>query len=336
MDTQKTVCLAVVLHYTVLILPGASALEQPSRKDIAASHTRKVILDDDSPKAIMVKGFRSVDQVVVSAQCLARHMPTAHRRQRVGGPSAYTFLSKAANGLMQSIAILASDRTSSTPLHVTFIMDQAVDRFDLMEMFLREDALANLTFDFLNWPSHDGFWHLAAAYFAGGPVQFAARPFDPTSVELLALGLDHIFRRRDCVAPSSRIYLCDIPKFVLSPEELVAAADDVSHIAKLKIYKLCDFGHTDSDLTESQRWIDFDSKVKFVEAGFRPSPADVAAIMDGRRVASYGKTNKRRLTVAGDTSRRRTSGFKHEIEDKQPFAHCVECQSSGRLCSGEA
>ena len=229
----------------------------------------------------MVKGFRSVDEVVVSAQCLARHMPTAHRRQRVGGPSAYTFLSKAANGLMQSIAILASNRISSAPLHVTFIMDQTVNRSALMKMLLHEDALASLTFDFLNWPSHDGFWHLEAAYYAGASVQFAPTPFNPALVQLLAISLALIFHRRDFTAPSSRIYLCDVPKFVLSPEELVVAAENVDHVAKLKVYNIYALETADNS-TGSLRWIDFDSQVRFVNSRFRPSPADVTAIMEGR------------------------------------------------------
>jgi hypothetical protein len=160
-------------------------------------------------------------------------------------------------------------------------MDQTVNRSALMKMLLHEDALASLTFDFLDWPSHDGFWHLEAAYYAGAPVQFAPTPFDPASVQLLAMGLAHILHRRDFTAPSSRIYLCDVPKFVLSPEELVVAAENVDHVAKLKVYNIYALETADHS-TESLRWIDFDSQVRFVNSGFRPSPADVIAIMDGR------------------------------------------------------
>jgi hypothetical protein len=258
--------------------PDTAPSEQPTRKDIAASHTRKIVLDYDFPKAIMVKGFRSVEEVVVSARCLTRHMPTAHKRHRQGGSSEYKFMSKAANGLMQCITTLASTRTSSTPLHVTFIMDQNVDRVGLMKMLLHEDALASLTFDFLDW---HGFWHLEAAYYAGAPVQFAPTPFNPALVELMAMGLDHIFRRRIFAASSSSIYLCDIPKLVLWPEELVGAAENADHVAKVKVYNTYTLENADN-LTESLKWIDFDSKVKFVASGFRPSPSDLAAIMEGR------------------------------------------------------
>jgi hypothetical protein len=268
----------------VLIKPDSSPSEQPTRKDIAASLTRKIILDDDSPKAIMVKGFCFVEEVVVSPQCLSRYMAAiATPRQRCGEMSAYRIMSGGASGLMQCLSTLASSRISSTPLHVTFVMDTTIHPYGLMKTLLREGALATVTFDFLDWPSRNGLWHLGAAYYAGGPVHFAPSLLEQDSLALdLAVGLERIFRHRGLVSPSSRIYLCNIPKLVLSPKELVAAGDTANHVAKLKIYKLCDFSNAGSDLTESQRWINFDAQVKFVEAGFRPSPADVAAIMEGR------------------------------------------------------
>lgn len=83
--------------------------------------------------------------------------------------------------------------------------------------------------------------------------------------------------------PPGQIFLCDVPRSVLSHKEL-SDSEDAVNTARLKLFNLCDFGRLRRNFTESQRWNYFTRRVKLVDPGFKPSQADIAASVKRRSV----------------------------------------------------
>lgn len=90
-----------------------------------------------------------------------------------------------------------------------------------------------------------------------------------------ALGSEMLdaFQRSTAVYPvaTGRLYLCDVPKLVLTPQEY-AAAIDINEIALRKLYDKLDGKPYDQ---KRPSWKDFNTMVKLVESGFRPSLAEL-------------------------------------------------------------
>ena len=83
--------------------------------------------------------------------------------------------------------------------------------------------------------------------------------------------------------PPGQIFLCDVPRSVLSHQELAESEDPVK-TARLKLFNLCYFSNLERNFTGSQSWDYFTSRVKLVERGFKPSEADIAASIKRRSV----------------------------------------------------
>jgi len=96
--------------------------------------------------------------------------------------------------------------------------------------------------------------------------------------EYLALEVLDAFQRRTAGYPvaTGRLYLCDIPKLVLTPQE-AASAVDVKEAALRKLYDKLDGRPFDQ---KRPSWKDLSTMVMLVEPGFRPSVADLT---EGRK-----------------------------------------------------
>jgi hypothetical protein len=70
---------------------------------------------------------------------------------------------------------------------------------------------------------------------------------------------------------SGRLYLCDIPRVVLTPQEY-AAAIDINETALRKLYDKLDASPFHQ---KRPSWKDFNTMVNLVEPGFRPSLAEL-------------------------------------------------------------
>jgi len=78
--------------------------------------------------------------------------------------------------------------------------------------------------------------------------------------------------------------LCNVSQLILDPHKLEAAAGKANESAQLKLFKRLWYYSTAKQWSDAKKWDQYISMVKFVDSGFKPSEADVAASVKQRSV----------------------------------------------------
>jgi hypothetical protein len=208
--------------------------------------------------------------------------------------------------LKQCLSALAFTRGLSNPLHMTVHVSRGED-FDICEMEGLFDGFPPVPIicEIMDLPPQDANnWSdpFSLAYYFGGILHVSAcscgdcqntetpdcRGDFATDVahELEGL-LEHDEDSVDgngAGKPPGQIFLCDFSRLILKPDELIAAGGEANDSARLKVFKLLDYNGAAKHWSEAKKWDHYTSMVKFVDSGFRPSEADVAANVKLRSV----------------------------------------------------
>lgn len=228
------------------------------------------------------------------------------------GPNEMDLVSSAAGPSIQEFLSILAKVTTPYTLHVRYHLTEHKEDLWILRTFFARDghggyhppAFEPITyeFSFSNLPSFEPeFDQLWVAYCLRSVVHFARHlVLGPdgrhrTSAEIASSvgsqALDAILLEASRNPPRlGRLYLCDIPGQVLTPGE-IASAVDIKEVALRKLYdRGCRTraryrgGWLEVHLKPSPSWEVFRSVIKLVEAGFRPSVAD---LKEGRKSVFY-------------------------------------------------
>ena len=119
---------------------------------------------------------------------------------------------------------------------------------------------------------------LDVAFLLGGVVKYRDTDLDKEEIiREIAGQLDISFTEEDpAAAPYPYVYLCDIPQLVLSADE-IRTSPNINKAAKVKLFDQIAVWPDPIEDSPSAQWEFFDSRVRLVESGFRPSMADLMA-----------------------------------------------------------
>lgn len=155
----------------------------------------------------------------------------------------------------------------AVPIHVTFQIGPSHDWIDLKSL-LRQLQPAAFIFEFhvaiIDDTDRDA---LRVASDNGGIIQYHSNTRDHDEVAQAIAGQFNSFFLRH--TEGGIMYLRDISKMVLTPEEYRAASGNASKIAKKKVFDRILVWNP--DVLPEMRWTVFNSRVKFVDLGFMPS-----------------------------------------------------------------
>lgn len=190
-------------------------------------------------------------------------------------------------GFAQCLAMLSAKDISSTPLHVIVHVGGAKRSIDELLELLNLDLFPEpMTCKFLGVPCTTASFAWELAYNLGTVVHLDhAKSLDCNlaAEELATFIYDLIMEDKDN-SPPGQLFLCDVPRLVLSTQELLAAAN-AHDAALLKLFALCEFdlAMMGREVQES-RWEYFTARVKLVDAGYRPTKEEMEAIALRRSV----------------------------------------------------
>jgi hypothetical protein len=194
--------------------------------------------------------------------------------------------------IQRFLSILAKARTTN-PLHVRIHLTEDREYSDLCQFAsFQTPLLETITYEIFDLPiCNYGFkprfkplWvafclravvHFSSHY-RSGQGDLSRLPDDIP--EYIALEMLDAFQRSTAAYPvaTGRLYLCDIPSLILTPQE-IASTGDVKEAALRKLYDKLDGSPFDQ---KRPSWKDFNTMVKLVEPGFRPT---LAELTEGRR-----------------------------------------------------
>jgi hypothetical protein len=239
-------------------------------------YCRRLILDNclTWDLARFYEDHQAVEEMDVTPQCLRAD------QRRSNCPRHRGFLSK-----------LAPASEDGTPLRVTcHFPDDVCWNLSQLTGYDRPDSYDLVTYELYNIPiNHESLTLLEKAYLLRAVVRFGHHTTaSPTeAARLIGRQLFPCFWTRGRAAQRGQLYLCGIPQLVMSPDEL-AIAIDIEETALLKLY---------NSLKEVQphpatSWETFQSKIKLVKSGFRPSMTD---LIEGHRSVQDNQTHRRKL-----------------------------------------
>ena len=232
------------------------------------SHTEELILEIIPPIHIAAKLSNVTEVEVLCAQCFDTSIVSCP------DPAPQPFL-----------LILAQGHYPN-PLHVRAYLTPMRECSDILKLSSHEIPTFDLiTYEFFNVPvqshKYGTLWfalslravvHLSDSWH---PRPNLSRGDSETITELIgfevfdAVGESSETITHPCV--TGRLYLCDIPELILTPQE-VNATINIEEAAMRKLYTNLNrplWGQT------KPSWKDFNTMIKLVKSGFRPSFADL-------------------------------------------------------------
>jgi hypothetical protein len=241
-----------------------------------------------------------VDEVILTAKCL-------HAVRE------FDYRTDCFRGFTACLTALADREESLAPLHIQLYIKEGEDGY-LPEFLDHTHFPETMTCEFFDVPFGNpaGMWDLL--YDLGGVIHLEANrllernePLDPPDLmsSRMATAIQEVFYEDEPDSPPGHMFLCDASQLILSPAEPLSATN-ANDAAMLKVFSLCDF-----DLalmgrdTSVSRWDYFTARVKFVDAGYRPTKAEMAAISERRSVfpnSSKVMANKSQEILAGSSS----------------------------------
>lgn len=260
---------------------------QETRKNVAKSHTRKMIVDA-LPSERIFEAYTGVNEVVVTTQyhkeCTLHDIalpdsppdPDAHLyacQRRCPGPRYTPPPPPPIYGLLEKLAI--DRKSASIPLHVEIGLSKPpirafYSRYKIQRYLLKclgsDDNPVPITYGFTDTPidvTKGSAW--VAAYILRAVVEF--RQPDPKRLGQYAEAICNLLCH--CTGSEQRghpgrLILCDVPQLVLSPQELEAAGDTAEEAALVKIFDAW-------QSSPKPKWEIFTSRIKLVEGGYRRS-----------------------------------------------------------------
>ena len=102
--------------------------------------------------------------------------------------------------------------------------------------------------------------------------------FDSRRLTQIASGINSCLTRSTSLSlpfqmQAGQLYLCGVPALVLSPIELAVAGDNANDVAKLKVFDA--ISALVNDYGARATWEAYNSRIHFVNPGFRPTLADL-------------------------------------------------------------
>lgn len=282
-----------------MLISGKSDGTTPTRKDVATTFTRVMIIND-LPISPFPKSLTGVKEVRFGGRCFENQEEADDDRYRDPYHDYHGYLYQATYDPDQvptllKDCLLAIAPTSISPysLQVKFQIGPN-HNFDELESLLRQlNPPIPFTYEFyFRKMSHTDRKALQLAYKYGGIVhyEYSATYYNPDTVaQNIAGHLGFLFFEH----MAGRVYLCDVPRLVLAPKEHHSAGDNVNETAKRRIFNNIRFGDDPSMSTSLNlaRWRVFDNRVKLVEPGFRPSTKTLISVRKRGRLCSHPTTS---------------------------------------------
>jgi hypothetical protein len=244
-----------------------------TRKDIAATFTRKIIFDSAAPTKVISRSFRNVTDVVITIWGLA---------------ALYRYKELACKFLGLCIGVLGSPDINPTPLHLTIHLGEAIasnHESAIRRLLSEPPTLVPMTFELVSMSMYvDKRSAIDSALRLGAVVHFK-KSYGPPDHFWVARRLAQFLESRvysNAQRGSWRqAYLCDIPEYVLTPDELARGIQEGNAVerAKYKLVKVPAPTLREALELVEKRCSESLSKVTYVQSGFRPSPAEVIATL---------------------------------------------------------
>lgn len=237
---------------------------KPTRKDIATGHTRKLIIDIE-PESAIPTSYTRVNEVELGPRTFCE--PGIHPL----GYWDYPFVK-------ESVENVAPRDVSAPPLHVTARISRDIDMGALGSLLRDIQTPFPFSCEFLEMFIDEDEFALDVAFLLGAVVKYRDTDLDKEEIiREIAGQLDISFTEEDpAAAPYPYVYLCDIPRLVLSADE-IRSSPNFNKAAKVKLFDQIAVWPDPIEDSPSAQWEFFDSRVRLVESGFRPSMADLMA-----------------------------------------------------------
>jgi len=295
-----------------MLISGKSDGTTPTREDVATTFTRLMIIND-LPNTPFPNSFTGVKEVRFGGRCFENqeeeedddryrdlyHDYDDYLYQDTYDPDQVPTL------LKDCLLAIAPTSISPYSLQVKFQIGPN-HNFDELESLLRQlNPPIPFTYEFyFKKMSHTHHDALQLAYKYGGIVhyEYPATYYNPdTVVQNIAGHLGFLFFGH----MAGRVYLCDVPRLVLTPKEHHAAGDNVNETAKRRIFNNIHFGRDPSISTSLKlaRWRVFDDRVKLVDSGSRPSTKTLISVRKRGRYTPQPRSLKLADYGAGLESR---------------------------------
>jgi len=238
---------------------------KPTRKDIATGHTRKLIIDIE-PESAIPTSYTRVNEVELGPRTFCE--PGIHPL----GHWDYPFVKS-------SVENVAPRDASAPPLHVTARISRDNNMGALGFLLRNLQTPFPFSCEFLEmFIDEDEFVALDVAFHLGAVVKYRDTDLDKEEILQEIAGQLYI-----CITdedhtstPHPYVYLCDIPELVLSTDEF-RTAPNINKAAKVKLFDQFTVWPDSMEDSAPSKWQFFESRVKLVESGFRPSMADLVA-----------------------------------------------------------
>jgi hypothetical protein len=252
----------------------------PTRKDIATSHTHKLVIRD-IPELAIPRSYQAVKEVEIHAHSL--NWPF----ELDGNEEAAKCTEWMEDQVRKCLKSITSPNSSADSLHVKLYNDPEYKReYEVLGRLLEQfESAVPVTFEFFGFDflvdysmivDQDMICPLHMAYELQAVVNFEiGGASHPSSVaKCLSMAIGECFENEDIDSPVGQVYMCGLPPLILEPNQLVSA-HDINEAALIKLYKLVTVW---PNLRGSQYKTNLDffrSRIKLVEPGFRPSLADL-------------------------------------------------------------
>jgi hypothetical protein len=236
-----------------------------TRKDIACSHTKKLIFEA-TPDLEVSRYYRAANEVTIGGPCLV--FPSAHYYD-------LEQLDWIESHLDRCLDVFNSPNGSAGSLHIKMYFPHGGEYEDLSTVLTCQESTNLRTYEIFKASVDDDDSAVHSAYELQAVLHLmkgVGWGFD--HAELLARDLQDCFDEEDLETPTGQVFLCDVPNFVLGPRELASATDP----DEAAIVKICSFINEWPDLSGCRYKTKLDffkSRVKLVKSGFRPTLADL-------------------------------------------------------------
>jgi hypothetical protein len=262
---------------------GADYIEGPTRKDIATSFTRKIIFDE-IPNLPLSHSYRALEELVIVRLSDSNPEPYV--------PTPYEKNLWVESRFEQCLKVVAPSIGAIKSLYVKLYI-RALTKYPhdrINALFYCFDSVIPCIYEIsdIGVADSDAFY---AAYDLQCVVHLKGgwRETPECRAKHIASHINECFEEEDLDTPTGQLFLCDIPSYVLDPQEL-ASADDLDEAA---INKICDLVSVYPDLTGSiyKTKLDFfRSRIKLVKSGFKPSLSDLYPRPQPRSVVFISST----------------------------------------------
>jgi hypothetical protein len=218
-----------------VLMSDNSDVTTPTRKDIARTFTRILILED-LPMARFSRSFTKLEEVRLCSGCFKE------KEEEEGNSSDDPDLEnsdsydpgRAPSLLRNCLLAIAPTSISTAPVHVKFQIEAKYNLQELECLLRQLNPPIPFIYEFyIQKITNSNRTALRLAYEHGGIVHYRLNKlFHGSLAWYIANQFDYLFYHE----PAGQVYLCDVPTMVLTPEDYQAAGDNANEAAKRKIF----------------------------------------------------------------------------------------------------